>query len=785
MQNDEWSVKVSIDKIDSETKQRIKGDAEFKIFAWDTVRQCYIPNGGYNQYKVERQSGGTYKVINHSDYAGGSDDLFYTQRNEGKFVIVESRAPSGYYGDWTDVTKPGTAGSVLGKRAYAFEITKAQDGQTIWLGNADYNADISTTNSGGTLIDTGEGIVTITFGDRAGNKTYSTDLTGIANNEDVYTMYANANKMQNDRVLGNILLTKVDLDAARYLAAGSNGDTTLEGAVYDLYAADTIEHPDGVSGVVDYSKITDANGTPIWHTTTLTNGGWDTDYLPILQKDRLVASAKITDGKLAFANLYMGRYYLVERATGLVLPIDGNGKLYVTGKYPQLNKKLERTGKYSSLATKGGEYTDYIYKNQYSAVAESRKLNGSKAWDGYYLSYAKGYLCDEVNHYETLTYADESAYHIHAEQESQDEVLKSGFSLQKLVSTTGQPSPALKLEGAGFTVYRISKLSKAAQFKKNPDGSYDAQSILDAYLLNRLGEAESLLRLFLLEVPTRILYIDYDADGQPTFCAASSRVPQLLRSALWNTREPAILTSGTLAAAGDFSHTEQLLGLTTYRPLRHFRADSPFNYKKKCLLYFPPRVKTRMDNGRMAEEIVRLVDACHGHALVLFTAYRQMAEVRALTDGQWTYPTYQAWRNGGKIIQQFKQSGNGVLFAAGSCWEGIDFPGDMVSLLIIAKLPFPIPDPVSNYERQQYPNLHDYITAEIIPEMQKKLRQGFGRAIRTEQDSCVVAILDERAGIGGKYHDAALAALPTCPTTEKIEDVQQFIREQKRPDYFL
>ena len=481
MQNDEWSVKVSIDKIDSETKQRIKGDAEFKIFEWDTVNQRYIPFGGYNQYKVGRQSDGTYKVINHSDYAGGSDDLFYTQRNEGRFVIVESRAPSGYYGDWTDVDVPGTAGSVLGKRAYAFEITKAQDGQMIWLGNTDYNADITTTNSGGILIDTGEGVVTVTFGSRNADKTYATDPTGIANNEDSYTMHANADKMQNDRVLGNILLTKVNLDAARYLAAGSNGDTTLEGAVYDLYAADTIEHPDGVSSVVDYSKITDVSGAPIWHTTVLTNGGWDTDYLPILQKDRLVASAKITDGKLAFANLYMGRYYLVERATGLVLPIDGNGKLYVTGKYPQLNKKLERTGKYSNLARKNNEYTDYIYKNQYSAVAESRKLNGSKAWDGYYLSYAKGYLCDEVNHYKTMSYADESTYHIHAEQESQDEVLKSGFSLQKLVSTTGQPSPALKLEGAGFTVYRISKLSKAAQFKQNPDGSYDAASILSAY----------------------------------------------------------------------------------------------------------------------------------------------------------------------------------------------------------------------------------------------------------------------------------------------------------------
>ena len=500
MKNDEWSVKASIDKIDSETKQRIKGDAEFKIFEWDVVRQCYIPFGGYNRYKVERQSNGTYKVINHSDYAGGSDDLFYTQRNEGKFVIVESRAPSGYYGDWTDVTKPGTAGSVLGKRAYAFEITKALDGQTIWLGNADYNADITTANSGGTLIDTGEGVATITFGSRNADKTYATDPTGIANNEDSYTMCASADKMQNDRVLGNILLTKVDLDAARYLAAGCNGDTTLEGAVYDLYAAENITQPDGVTGIVDYSKITDANGQPIWHTTVLTNGGWDTDYLPILQKDRLVASAKITDGKLAFVNLYMGRYYLVERATGLVLPIDGNGKLYVTGKYPQLNKKLERTGKYANLAVDSGEYKDYIYKNQYSAVSESRKLDGSKAWDGYYLSYAKGYLCDEVNHYKTLSYADESTYHIHAEQESQDEVLKSGFSLQKLVSTTGQPSPALKLEGAGFTVYRISKLSKAAQFKQNPDGSYDAQSILDAYRKDNYDNAT--------------LKYDFTAEGQ-------------------------------------------------------------------------------------------------------------------------------------------------------------------------------------------------------------------------------------------------------------------------------
>ena len=313
-----------------------------------------------------------------------------------------------------------------------------------------------------------------------------------------------------------------------------------------------------------------------------------------------------------------------------------------------------------------------------------------------------------------------------------------------------------------------------------------SQPDMPHYLQYRQAEAESLLRLFLLDVPTRILYLEFSADGQLTFCAASNRVPQLLRSALWNTREPTILTSGTLTAAGDFDHTEQLLGLAAYAPLRHFRAESPFNYRKKCLLYIPARRAAAVpENQYLADQIVRLTVACHGHALVLFTSYRQMRNVYDALGGRLTFPVFQAGRGQNRSIQQFRQSGNGVLFAAGSCWEGIDFPGDMVSLLIIAKLPFPIPDPVSDYKRQQYPNLRDYINAEIIPEMQKKLRQGFGRAIRTEQDSCVVAILDERAGIGGRYHDAVLAALPTCPITEKIEDVQQFIREQKRPDYFL
>ena len=487
--NEEWSVQVNIAKIDSETHQPIAADAKFAVFEWDTVEQLFIPFGGYNQYTVVRNEDGSYSVANGSSYATGSPadrTLYYTQRNEGRFLIVETQTPEGYYGDWSDITQPGTAGQVEGKRAYALTISKDNDGAIVDLSNSDYNADIGTADSGGTLLRTPEGnTVTVTLYDapQDATRTYTTDSTGLANNEDSYTSTPVSGKFTNDRVIGEIVLTKSDLDQAVEGAdTALHGTAGIEGAVYDLYAAEDIQHPDGVSGVVDYSKIVDANGNPIWHTTVLTNGGWDTDYLPVLAKDHLVASAEIRDGVLAFANLYLGKYYLVERATGIVLPVDGNGQYYIAGQYPVLDKTLQPTGEYKPLAANSrGEYTDYVYKNQYSAVAERRALSGVKTYDGYYLSFATGYLCDEINHYETLTYGSEAQYIIRGDDHSNDAVLKSGFELRKVVSTTGPGTPAPKLEGAGFTVYRVWDLSKVDEFQKNADGTYNVQSILDAY----------------------------------------------------------------------------------------------------------------------------------------------------------------------------------------------------------------------------------------------------------------------------------------------------------------
>lgn len=533
MRNDEWSLQVNISKVDSETGEPIAADAEYEVFEWDTVTQQYIPFHAekpreataptYNGYHVVRNEDGTYSVANSSDYGTEFDTsrtMYYTQRNEGKFLIVETKAPDGYFGDWTDIEQPGEPGTPFGKRAYYIEITKDNDGSVIWLDNADYNADIATSYTGGTklVFDGREATVTIYGQPQDAGRTYVTDSTGFANNEDSYTMIPQDDVFQNDRVLGEIILAKSDLDQLRPTPMAENdedwevpgtaphGEASIEGAVYDLYAAEDILHPDGVSGVVDYSKITDQDGNPIWHTTVRTNSGWDDSYLPILSKNHLVASAEIKDGLLVFSNLYLGEYYLVERATGLVLPVDANSKFYVTGQYPELNRKLEPTGEYSPLEQYYGEYTDYVYKNQYSAVAEGRSPEGFKTYDGYYLSYAEGYLCDEINHYETLSYGDESGYVVREGEHSLDAVLKGGFELRKLVSTTGPASPAPKLEGAGFTVYRIADLSKESQFALNPDGSYNVQSVLDAYRKDNYdpdtlkydftGEAQAIARMF-------------------------------------------------------------------------------------------------------------------------------------------------------------------------------------------------------------------------------------------------------------------------------------------------
>ena len=313
---------------------------------------------------------------------------------------------------------------------------------------------------------------------------------------------------------------------------------------------------------------------------------------------------------------------------------------------------------------------------------------------------------------------------------------------------------------------------------------------LPRWILHRLGTTEQALNLFFTGDRRYILYIQYDRTGSPSLCAASRQMPEQLNRALWHNNIPAILTSGTLMAGGSFHRTRQRMGLSSSQRLEDFIAESPFNYQENCILYIPgdlPKTPmgSEMEAKCLAEQICRLVDATQGHTLVLFTSYSLMGAVYNRVKGRMAFPLMEVWRHSQDIIHRFKQAQNAVLFAAGSCWEGVDFPGDMVSSLIIVRLPFPVPDPLSEAEREQYPTLQDYIKTVVIPDMQVKLRQGFGRAIRTETDTCVVSILDHRAAPGERYHKAVLETLPPIRITSKIEDVEDFIRAKKGPDYFM
>ena len=318
------------------------------------------------------------------------------------------------------------------------------------------------------------------------------------------------------------------------------------------------------------------------------------------------------------------------------------------------------------------------------------------------------------------------------------------------------------------------------------------KGVVPKWVLNRLQEAKEVLECFLQKNSKYVLHLRMDIEKIPVLCAASREIPQLLREMLWDREQAlsAILTSGTLKAGKGFARTLQITGLEGRTDVQSYVAESPFAYEENCLLYLPKTLRkckrgSREEVEMVAGQIHSLICSTYGHTLVLFTSYTLMGSVYQILRDGIPFPMVEVWRHSQEEILRFKTMENAVLFAAGSCWEGVDFPGDMVSSLIIVKLPFAVPDPISEAEKETYESLEDYIQAIIVPDMQKKLRQGFGRAIRTETDTCVVSILDFRAVKGGKYHEDVMCALPPCQMAEELREVQDFIRSRKGVEYYL
>ena len=162
-----------------------------------------------------------------------------------------------------------------------------------------------------------------------------------------------------------------------------------------------------------------------------------------------------------------------------------------------------------------------------------------------------------------------------------------------------------------------------------------------------------------------------------------------------------ILTSGTLAVGEDFRRFKGSDGPADRQPCGSPSA-SPFT-SRNCLMGVS-RLPAHQGAGQyydsLTAEITALLDAAHGHALVLFTSYAAMSAVKErLREQDLAYPLFTLGATRYTPQKQFKSTPGGVLLATGAAWEGFDFPGDCVSLLVIPRLPFPIPDALKEKER--------------------------------------------------------------------------------------
>lgn len=340
-------------------------------------------------------------------------------------------------------------------------------------------------------------------------------------------------------------------------------------------------------------------------------------------------------------------------------------------------------------------------------------------------------------------------------------------------------------EGAGFDAYQM--------FLERPHQVLTVicrqlEGLLTRETWRLLSAVASTVSLFYLGNPEMIFYAADDDHGGSMLCGTVSELAAQLQATLWRQEQPIVLTSGTLAVGKDFSRFRTATGLTGERPVMETVCPSPFDYQHNCLLYLPtdPIPLDAADYyDRLAAQIRQLAAASHGHALVLFTSYLAMSAVKErLQAAALPYPVFTMGRRPARTLAAFRAATGSILLATGTAWEGLDFAGDGVSLLIIPRLPFAYPDAVKEKEREDYPNLREFLRSVVVPEMQIKLRQGFGRAIRTETDTCAVAMLDPRAARGRRYFQSMVEALPEMPVTGSLRAVEQFYRDRKGAGYF-
>jgi ATP-dependent DNA helicase DinG len=312
--------------------------------------------------------------------------------------------------------------------------------------------------------------------------------------------------------------------------------------------------------------------------------------------------------------------------------------------------------------------------------------------------------------------------------------------------------------------------------KRRVDNEAEAERRRDLALRAVIGH-ESVIDRVEAGTPETIAWAERtDSEGRYCVKCAPQEIAEFLREALFARAHSVVLTSATLSTDESFAFVRRTLGVDAAAELV---APSPFDYARQARLFIAP-VDLNPKSAQFARRAAPLVEECldrsRGRAFVLFTSYARLREVYGLVRERLAFPArMQGEMPRAYLLEWFRQTPGAVLFGTATFWEGIDVVGDSLSCVIIDRLPFPSPsDPLvmarlRALEARGLDGFQHY----MVPAATVRLKQGFGRLIRSGSDRGVVALLDGRAA-STRYGATILATLPPATRIEHLEELESF-----------
>ena len=285
-------------------------------------------------------------------------------------------------------------------------------------------------------------------------------------------------------------------------------------------------------------------------------------------------------------------------------------------------------------------------------------------------------------------------------------------------------------------------------------------------LTRRMVEAEAAASGLIHKPSNELIYwVEVNPRGERlSLNAAPLRAGPLVQEHMWHQKASVIMASATMTTRGDFNYVKNTLSANEVDSLS---LGSPFDYESSTLLYVANDIPEPNAHGyqqALDRTLIATAKATGGRMLVLFTSYAALKKTSQAITGQLAREDIFVYEQGdgaspNALLESFKSTERAVLLGTRSFWEGVDVPGDSLSVVVITKLPFDVPsDPIIAARSELY---EDSFNEYYLPESILKFRQGFGRLIRTASDRGVVAILDRRV-LTKQYGRQFLESLPQC-----------------------